>query len=74
MLEQTLRILALTPPQGTLATLNPLDRALLRLVILSSLKIFTNFKKAFYFPETHLHKGANSFIKATMAQKKDRNH
>jgi cob(I)alamin adenosyltransferase len=37
-----------------------------RLVILTSLKFFSEFKKAFYLQETRLHKRANSFIKAAL--------
>jgi hypothetical protein len=46
--------------------INPLDMVLWRLVILTSLKFFSEFKKAFYLQETRLHKGANSFIKAAL--------
>jgi len=60
---------AFTSADGALQTLYPLDRTFKSLVILSSLKNFSNFKKAFYSPETRLHKGAKSFIKATTALK-----
>jgi hypothetical protein len=49
-----------------LQPINPLDMVLWRLVILTSLKFFSEFKKAFYLQETRLHKGANSFIKAAL--------